>query len=585
MTISQDLLAKFKPRFLDSGTSAPPDSVLFNYRKFWLLSILLRAAVSLIPMSILLIFSYTMENEAIRNENRLHTVRVTSNARRAVAFFLEERLDALRFLTKEMKFETLKDSAELAEILRNLKIGFGGFVDLGLINSAGVQISYAGPFDLEGKIYGDQNWYIKGIKAGSFVSDVFRGYRGLPHMIIALRMSLEKGDSYILRATLDMKKLAKMLSSLEISEKSDAFLCNHEGLLQTPSRYYGNPLERIELPIPAYSPHSGVLETRDKARNRILLGYAYIENSPYILMLVKRSAEIMKGWHSIRKQINWFFAASVIVILLLVFGISTVMVNKIYDADLTRLKAMERLESSSRLISVGRLAAGVAHEINNPLAIIGENAGLIKDLFTLKKEYQGDPRLMQIIDDVLESVERCGEITKQLLGFARHFEPEITPIQIRQVLREVLSFLGKEASYRNITIDLDIPDDLPVVYSDHGKLQQIFLNLINNAFQAMKDGGRLVISAREREKGSVSVSVTDNGCGISEEDQKTIFEPFFTTRVSKGGTGLGLSITYGLLRKLKGDISMHSKLGEGTTFTVDLPTNPEAEIRNESPDC
>jgi signal transduction histidine kinase len=510
---------------------------------------------------------------------------VTSNARRAVTFFLEERLDALRFLTKEMKFETFKDSVELAEILRNLKIGFGGFVDLGLINSAGVQISYAGPFDLEGKIYSDQDWYIRSVEAGSFVSDVFRGYRGLPHMIIASKTALENGAFYILRATLDMKKLAQMLSSLEISKKTDIFLSNHEGLLQTPSRYYGDPLESIKLPIPGYSLHSQSLETQDKAGNRILLGYAYIENSPFILMLVKRSKEIMEGWHSIRKEINWFFAASVIVILLLVFSISTIMVNKIYDADLTRLKAMERLESSSRLISVGRLAAGVAHEINNPLAIIGENAGLIKDLFTLKKEYEGDPRLMQIIDDVLESVERCGEITKQLLGFATHFEPKIQPLQIHQVLQEVLSFLRKEASYRNITICFDIPDDLPVVYSDRSKLQQIFLNLINNAFQAMKDGGRLLISAREREERIVSVNVTDDGCGISEEDQKTIFEPFFTTRASKGGTGLGLSITYGLLQKLNGDISVHSKLGEGTTFTVDLPINSEAEIRNESADC
>ncbi len=575
MKISLDLLAKFKPRFLDSGAPAAPDAVLFNYRKFWLFSILLRASVSLIPMSILLIFSYTMENQAIRNENRLQTVRVTSNARRTVTFFLEERLDALRFLTKEMKFETLKDSVQLAEILRNLKIGFGGFVDLGLINSAGLQISYAGPFDLAGKIYRDQNWWTKCIEAGSFVSDVFRGYRGLPHMIIASKMSLENQDFYILRATLDMKKLVQVLSSLDISKKGDAFLCNREGFLQTPSRYYGRPLERMELPLPEYSPHSGVLETRDKAGNRILLGHAYIENSPYVLMVVKQSEEILEGWRSIRKEINWFFAVSVILLLLLVFGISTLMVNKIYDADLTRLRAMERLESSGRLISVGRLAAGVAHEINNPLAIIGENAGLIKDLFTLKKDYKEDPRLMQIIDDVLESVERCGEITRQLLGFARHFEPEITPLQIGQVLREVLSFHRKEASYRNITIDLDIPDDLPVVHSDHGKLQQIFLNLVNNAFQAMNNGGRLLISAQERERGKVSISVADNGCGISEADQKTIFEPFFTTKASKGGTGLGLSITYGLLRKLKGDISVHSKLGEGTTFTVDLPIHPE----------
>jgi signal transduction histidine kinase len=397
-------------------------------------------------------------------------------------------------------------------------------------------------------------------------------------MIIALKWPMQNGSFYVLRSTLDIKNFIQILSSLGLSRKSDAFLCNREGLLQTPSKYYGKILERIDLPIPEYSPHSEVIETMDKTGIPILIGYAYIENSPYILMLVEQKKEIMIGWYSLRKEIIWFFAGCTIVTIIAALSISTFMVNKIYNADQTRLQAMERLESSSRLISIGRLAAGIAHEINNPLAVINENAGLIKDLFILKKEYKADQRLMELIDDVLESVERCGGITKQLLGFARHFEPTIQPLQLNKVISEVLSFFRKEASYRNISINVDIPEDFPVIYSDHGSLQQIFFNLINNSFQAMNEGGRLDVLAAKKDERYIAVSIKDSGCGISQEDQKNIFEPFFTTKTMKGGTGLGLSIIHGLVRKLKGNISVSSKIGEGATFTVSLPINHEGDI-------
>jgi two-component system NtrC family sensor kinase len=577
------IAAQFKPRFWNAGTSKTQGQILFNYRKFWFFSITLRSLVSLVPIAILFMFTYVLENKAIRNENHLHTIRLTSNTRRTLAYFFEERLDALKFIVQEEKVESLNNHQSLVYILRNLQRGFGGIIDLGVINDSGLQTNYAGPFDLKNKDYSDQQWFVVCVQNGSYLSDVFLGYRNMPHMIIALKWPTPNGSFYILRATLDIKKFIQILSSLELSERSEAFLCNREGLLQTPSKYYGKLLKRVDLPIPEYSNHTQVMEAVDRSGNPILIGYAYIDNSPYILMLVKRSEVIMMGWYTLRKEINWVFGISVIVTLIVVLGISTFMSNKIYDADQTRLKAMERLEGSSRLISIGRLAAGVAHEINNPLAVIGENAGLIEDIFNLKKEYSGDQQLKELIAAVLESVERCGEITKQLLEFARHFEPKIQPLELNRIISGVLSFLRKEASYRNIAIHTDIPDDFPVIDSDRGSLQQIFLNLFNNAFQAMDKGGRLEIRAARHAQEYVGISITDNGCGISDEDQQKIFEPFFTTKGMRGGTGLGLSITYGLVRKLKGEISVQSRMGEGTTFTIILPIKHGGDIKDETP--
>ncbi len=577
------LKTHFFPKFWNAGTSTVQGQTLFNYRRFYLVSFSLRALVSIVPMAILLIFTYLLQDTAIKNENHLRTVRLTSNTRRTISYFLQERLDALKFIIQQKRIETLKNPDELPQVLYNLKMGFGGFVDLGLIDESGLQINYSGPFSLTGKEYGDQEWFRKCSEEGSYVSDVFLGYRNLPHMIVAIKWPMENGAFYILRSTLDIQKLIQILSSLDLTEGSEAFLCSRGGLLQTPSKHYGEMLERIDLPIPEYSTHSQVIETVNEAGDPILIGYAYIQSSPYILMVVKRSVEIMKNWVSMRKKINWIFGVSVAITLVVVLGISTFMVNRIYDADQTRLRAIERLETSSRLISVGRLAAGVAHEINNPLAVIGENAGLIKDLFSLKKEYRQDQLLMELIDTVLESVERSGEITKELLGFARQFEPSIAPIEVNRVISEVLSVHRKEALYRNIDINVEIPEDIPVIHSDHGRLQQILLNLINNAFQAMENGGHLDISVKREKMESISLSIRDTGPGISPEDQKKIFEPFFTTKESEGGVGLGLSITFGLVRKLKGDISVQSKLGEGTTFVITLPIAIKGETENEDP--
>ena len=168
-------------------------------------------------------------------------------------------------------------------------------------------------------------------------------------------------------------------------------------------------------------------------------------------------------------------------------------------------------------------------------------------------------------------MERCGTITKRLLGFARHLDVSVQSVNIHSIIEDVLGFLVKEAEYRSITINKDIEEDIPEFETDRGKLQQILLNLVNNAFAAMHDNGRLDIKVRRVERDYVSVSVKDDGCGISEANLKKIFEPFFSTKTKTGGTGLGLSITYGLIQELNGKLDVTSQLGKGTTFTITLP--------------
>ena len=189
----------------------------------------------------------------------------------------------------------------------------------------------------------------------------------------------------------------------------------------------------------------------------------------------------------------------------------------------------------------------------------------------IAETYQHDHELLENIDSILEAVERCGRITRQLLGFSRKFDIKNQKINLKEIISDVLAFHNEEAEYRNIRVNVDMSEEAIEIVSDRGKLQQILLNLVNNAFQAIHDGCRLDIKARRKEPDSVVIYISDNGCGMPEETLPKIFEPFFTTKEQGVGTGLGLAITSGLIKKLRGEISVKSKQNEGTTFTIILP--------------
>ncbi len=563
-------LDRIRPEFWRGAVSAGPYRSLFNYRRLWWLSVALLAAVSLTPLCIMTAIDFGVTKRAVTQDNLHRTAITTSNTRRALAFFLEERLAALTFAAREESYHALATPARLGEVLKNLKAGFGGFIDLGLIDATGRQIAYSGPYDLLGIDYSGQEWFKRTVAAGHFVSDVFLGFRGVPHLVISVRADRPEGGYFVLRAAVDTQRMNDILANLDLSGSGDAFLVNHQGVLQTVSRSHGSVLDTLALPVPPEAPRTEVFEAPDEAGG-LIVGYAYIEGTPLILMVVKRQAELMKPWYAVRLDLVWFLGASIMAVLLVIVGVATYIVEKAYLADQTRAKTLQQMEHTNRMASIGRLAAGVAHEINNPLAIINEKAGLIKDLALYAKEPPSPERLSGLVDSILGSVERAGAITKRLLSFARHQDMRIEPVSLHRVAEDVLSFLAKEAEYRRIRVDVDAPEGLPDIETDRGKLQQILLNLISNAFQAMDDGGHLVLRVFSPSPETVAASVADNGCGIPAADVKRIFEPFFSTKKKKGGTGLGLSITYGLVQELGGVLAVESELGRGSTFTVTFP--------------
>jgi len=233
----------------------------------------------------------------------------------------------------------------------------------------------------------------------------------------------------------------------------------------------------------------------------------------------------------------------------------------------------EQIVETGKLASIGELAAGIAHEINNPVAIMVEEAGWIGDLLEEEdlKESSNLDEFKRALNQIRTQGKRCKDITYKLLSFARKTDPREQDVQLNELLEELIALSAQRAKYGNITIKTDFQENLPAVMVSQSEMQQVFLNLINNSIDAMeKRGGEIVVRSR-LQGNEVVVEVTDNGPGIARANLGRIFDPFFTTKPVGKGTGLGLSICFGIVKKYGGEIEVRSVPEVETTFSVKIP--------------
>ncbi|MGD0586159.1 MAG: ATP-binding protein [Oryzomonas sp.] len=230
--------------------------------------------------------------------------------------------------------------------------------------------------------------------------------------------------------------------------------------------------------------------------------------------------------------------------------------------EITQMQA--QLHRSEKLASLGNLVAGIAHEINNPLS------GILLYASIVDKDKRLDPLLKPDLDLIINECRRCAEIVKRLLEFSREALPHKETVSLNSLLDKVVGLLQHQPSFHNISIKRCYNEDLSPVFVDANQMQQVFVNLFINASHAMPESGEIgIVTSGSDDGGSACVEISDTGCGIPEEYLQRIFDPFFTTKAD--GTGLGLSISYGLIENNGGKIEVESRLGEGTTFTIQLP--------------
>lgn len=245
--------------------------------------------------------------------------------------------------------------------------------------------------------------------------------------------------------------------------------------------------------------------------------------------------------------------------------------------DITRWKTIqEDLVRVDRLAEIGRLSAAIAHEINNPLAVISEASGwgstVVKGAEAMDREDRAE--LEKVFEDIAEQAQRCKAITRELLGFARDSEPARKECDLQEIIKKTVDFVQPELKFKPIQVVCQFPEDALILESDPKMLEQVFVNLVTNAIHAIKEKGTgegtVEITTTLSEAG-VEIRVSDTGTGMSDEVRNRIFDLFFTTKPHGKGTGLGLPISHNIIKKLGGEMTCESRLGEGTTFHIRIP--------------
>ena len=500
---------------------------------------------------------------------------VASSKHRALDTFMVERIAQIKNLAFTHPYVELSDAARLSDIFSTMQSNSRSFVDVGVIGMDGRHVSYVGPYDLSGNNYSDTPWFREVLRKGVYVSDVFMGYRNEPHFIIAV-LRHEGGRSYIVRATIDMDAMGALLRRVYSGPHSDAFLVNAKGELQTDSRYHGKSMARFGVPLPDMSRKNVSTQHLTTSEGQEMLAAMIpLESMPWALVVLDDVRDSLQPLRQLKALIVFFMILGIGLICMGAELCTRRLVASLEESDQKQAHIDARMLQSSKMAALGKMAAGVAHEVNNPLMLIQENAGWIRDLMDDEK-----PETMKNFHEILEStdkidqhVKRAKGITQRMLGFGRRMNPGRTEILINSLADQAAEMLRTEATNRNITIVKEYDPQVPVILSDPAQLEQVFINIIDNAIDAIGKNGSLTISTLAWKKG-VRILFVDSGPGMDKETVTRIFDPFFTTKKVGEGTGLGLAICYTILEKLGGRIEVQSRLGEGTTFSITLPAEP-----------
>lgn len=538
--------------------------------------ILLNTFFAIIPLGIVITITYLWIYQIVHDDFRNNLKWQMEETRHSIEFFISERISALRFISSSYPEEYFTDEKKFHRLFSDFKREFEGIVDIGVINSKGIQTLYIGPYQLTGKDYSQAEWFKDMAMRTVYVTDVFLGYRKIPHFSIVIKKELSSRDFRLLRVSINMDILQKLLSNLEIESQDDIFLVNRDKILQTNSKLFGNALETLKLKVTIEDDTNHIkIYEYDIDRKQAYLAYGTIKNTPWILVALIRSEPYEKIPSFFTREVTMISIFSIALIFFVITTSINTLVNRVQKADHEREIAIANAEHADKLASIGRLAAGVAHEINNPLAIINEKAGLMKDLIEYGDLTQNKEKFLQLIGSIQDSVVRCRTITHRLLSFSRKIDKTTEQFQINEAIQEVIGFIVKEIEAKSINILYDFQDNIPKITTDKGQLQQVLLNIINNAVDAVDMGGKIEIKTELIDNNRIRILIKDNGPGIPKERLKHIFEPFYTTK--KKGTGLGLYISYGIIKKLGGDIKVTSEVDKGTIFSIEMPINFETE--------
>jgi two-component system NtrC family sensor kinase len=525
-------------------------------------------AFSILVIVPILGFALTTTNNlkkcAIRKIEAVARERIDHRAH-VIELFLKKQGDFLVTLTSLYTADYLAKQENLDKLFiavnKTIEI-----VDLHIIDSSGEQLAYVGPYrgSIKGKSYHGEPWFEEVLIGGRHISDVFAGHRDRPHIVVAVTDPLKL---YVLRATINSEMFNALLVSAQIGINGDAYIVNRNADFQTLSLQGVKELPAEEKKLLQYHEEVNVQTIGSN-----LYITKWIKDGQWLLIIKSRIEDSLTFFYTIRNTNLVIISITSVIALLAIAFISWYIVRRLEKADRKRQEDDQQMVQVEKMATIGRLAAGIAHEINNPLQMITNQAGWINEL--LEDE---DPSRMKNLgeykestDKIIHHVKRAGEITHRLLGFSRKMTAEKEYINVNVIIEETLSFVVHDTTYKNIKIIKKFDGNLPTTLSDGPQLQQVFLNLINNGLDAIGENGELEVHTRA-DADAIYIDIVDSGTGIKPEIMKKLYDPFFTTKNPGQGTGLGMTICYDIMRKLGGAVEAQNRVEGGAIFTVTLP--------------
>lgn len=530
----------------------------------------------LAPIIIISVYFLIQNSAVISESHRLHLKAIAENQANLFDLFLSERLVNLSNQINDPRLQIPPDDSAMHACLIKLQNNSAAFIDIGYFDSSGIQLSYSGPYpNLEKQNYKNEKWFRELYQSERefLITDIYLGFRQKPHFTIAVKRPIGD-DCIIFRATLDPGKMYEYISALEGAGEVITSIVNTEGYYQLVTPHIGTPLESSSF-VPPLDPRVDAQKISLDGHT-FTYGYSWLKNAGWALIVQYSGQDKWAFIAGGQWKIMVLSAVILIAVSLIIIHRARQLVVVQIESDQTRAQ----LEHAAKLASVGELAAGIAHEINNPLAVISEETGLMKDF--LNPEFAqnfSQEQMIEHLDTIHEAVFRCRDITRKLLKFVRKNDVDLKPRNVHDLLDDVVDgILGDELTISNTEIDRQYDPQIPEIITDGNQLEQVILNIINNAIDAI--GGKAgKITIRTRLDDDVRIAISDSGCGMTPEQMGQVFMPFFTTKEVGKGTGLGLSVSYGIIKNLGGTIEVESEFGKGSTFTIVLPVKFNSGIK------
>jgi two-component system NtrC family sensor kinase len=522
------------------------------------------------PLGILALYFHIQYSVTLSERIHNHLRSLAENQRNTADLFVQERVANLRNAFHPDTLGIPPRDGDMDRLLAELRRASAAFVDVGVFDPAGRLVAYAGPYAfLLGKDYSGEMWYRKLLapEIDYVVSDVYLGFRGKPHFIIAVDRTV--GDrTWVLRASVDPDKFGEFVGGSAILAGAQAYIVNSKGQSQTAS-IEGRP--ELEVgPLPGRTASTSVAEF-EVAGKRYLRAIAWLTVNDWALVVQVPADQAYAPLRRARAALVGIMVLTLAFIIGVAQRSTRKLVGRLEDAQEAKRSLTLHLFNAAKLASVGEIAAGVAHEINNPLAIIYEEAALMTDLLDPSFGQTMDAaELRERLGAVKEAAIRGRNITRKLLAFARQHEPELEPVRLESIVERVLKVKDVDLRTSNIEVRKEFALELPEIVASANQLEQVLLNLLNNARDAIGRNGRITLRTRV-DNGWVQLDIEDTGCGMTPEVMSKVFFPFFTTKGVGKGTGLGLSISYGIIKSMGGRIEVQSRVGAGTAFTLFFP--------------